>query len=290
MKLIHVTDIHLTADKTDIAGQNPYQNFQYCLQHIMQHNADADRMIITGDLAHKGQLDAYQQLSNSLAEFPIHTDLVIGNHDNRDLFYQVFPDAFQDQHGFVQGVTETVAGYFITLDSVSAGEYGSSQSHAGFYDKERFDWLHDVLNNVRQQHSKACLFMHHHPRDILVAACDAIGFQAQQQFRKLLIDYRDCIRYVFFGHCHMPLSGTIASIPFASLRGTNHQVVPDFSGHTKFKMAALNPAYNVVFFEQEDVIVHTVDYRFHGKCQEVGTSWQDWEKYGSDMPELSLVE
>lgn len=274
MKLIHVTDVHLTAGRKPIAGLHPYDNFSRCLKHIAQVNGDADRMVITGDLAHKGEPDAYQQLTELLDDFPIPTDLVIGNHDVRDNFFAAFPEAYKDDHGFVQGTLDTPAGRFVFMDT--AGE----RSHAGFYDDKRFDWLTEVLVTAASDRVKVCLFMHHHPRNVGVTPCDTLGLQSQDRMRALLTTYRDNIRYLFFGHCHMPLSGMVAGIPFASLRGTNHQVIPDFTGAKAFKMAALNPAYNVVFFDDEDVVVHTVDYSFAGDYREVGTGWEDWQKYG----------
>ena len=280
MKLIHVTDIHLTANKTNIAGLNPFQNFKQCLDHIVEHNADADRMIVTGDLAHKGHIDAYQQLDALLYEFPIATDLVIGNHDDRNNFFCVFPNAFRDENNYVQGIKNTKAGRFIYLDSVEGQEDEIRKSHAGFYDKQRFDWLEKALNDAQAEQIQTCLFMHHHPRDVFVTPCDAIGFQSQQGFRQLLKRYQDTVKYIFFGHCHLPISGTIAGIPFASLRGTNHQVIPDFGEDKNFKIAALSPSYNVVFFDQNDVVIHTIDYAFNGSYSEVGTTWKEWEVVG----------
>ena len=280
MKLIHLTDTHLTARKSSIAGLNPYENFRICLSHIMRNNRDADRIVITGDLAHKGHIDSYLQLKECLHQIPIPTDLVIGNHDNRENFYSVFPQAHQDENGFVQGVTETPAGLFVFLDTVHDGKYGSQKTHAGFFDQARFDWLTLQLEKAKSTDQKVCIFMHHHPRNVLVKPCDAIGFHQQQEFRKIVSQYRDQLRYIFFGHCHMTLSGTFSGVPFSSLRGTNHQVIPDFSQDEKFKMAALNPAYNVVFFEKDDVVIHSIDYAYEGEYEEIGTTWSEWVETG----------
>ena len=77
-------------------------------------------MVITGDLTHWGQLGAYHALHASLAELkPAHT-LILGNHDNRELFRSVFKDALTDENGFVQGVQDTEVGHFLFLNGTRA--------------------------------------------------------------------------------------------------------------------------------------------------------------------------
>ncbi len=280
MKLIHITDIHLTANNKNIIGLNPADNFKQCLEHIKKNHSDADRIVITGDLAHKGHIEAYANLSHYLDKISIPVDLVIGNHDNRENFFAIFPSAYKDENGYVQGYTDTDIGRFIYLDSVGGTLENPQLSHAGFYDKKRFQWLEQQLMIAKEKHLPTFLFMHHHPRDILVKPCDLIGLQEKQQFNQLLKKYNDIVKYIFFGHCHLSLSGITAGIPFSSLRGTNHQVLPDFSGNPKFKITPLSPAYNVVFFEESDVIIHTIDFTYTKQHKEVGTSWEEWDKYG----------
>ena len=48
MKLIHMSDIHLTAPGSTIGGRDPRYNFERALSHILLDHGDAELMVITG--------------------------------------------------------------------------------------------------------------------------------------------------------------------------------------------------------------------------------------------------
>lgn len=54
MKIIHISDIHLTVPGEEMGGLNPHARFARALAHVVENHADAARIIITGDLAHWG--------------------------------------------------------------------------------------------------------------------------------------------------------------------------------------------------------------------------------------------
>ena len=49
MKIIQITDIHLTTEGKSILGRDPNLNFQNVLNHINENQYDAEVIIITGD-------------------------------------------------------------------------------------------------------------------------------------------------------------------------------------------------------------------------------------------------
>lgn len=270
MKLIHITDIHLTREGGTVLGSSPGKNFSECLEHILVHHGDADLCVVTGDLTHWGEPEAYAYLRDILSGFPIETRLLIGNHDDRPAFRAAFPGAPCDVNGFVQWSEPTRAGRFIYLDTNEPG------THAGHYGPDRQDWLRGELE---ANGGEACyLFMHHHPSPIGIRAMDDIGQADAQDLRSILFDYQDRIGHIFFGHCHLPLSGTVCGIPFAALRGTNHHGWQDFTGSPFLKGADLTPAYNVVLLENADCVIHTIDFNYRGPIAEFGTQFEDWTR------------
>ncbi len=269
MKFLHITDTHLTVDDEVLFGTRPGERLAQCLAHAARHHHDAERCVITGDLTHWGEEGAYRELRRRLEGFPVAVRLLLGNHDKREPFRAVFPQVAMDAHGFVQSAEATSAGRFIYLDSTQP------LTHAGHYCELRQQWLRAQLEAT----SEPCyLFMHHHPASIGVYAFDLIGQTDSAALLAILRQYRDRIRHIFFGHCHLPLSGTIAGVPFASLRGTNHQSWQDFTGHPKLKAAKLAPAYNVVLIEHGNCIVHTIEYDYDGPIAEFGTAFEDWSR------------
>jgi 3',5'-cyclic AMP phosphodiesterase CpdA len=259
MKLIHVSDIHI--NPSPILGFDPIANFEACLAHIAEFHADADRIVVTGDLTHHGRAESYERLSDILDASPLQGDLrprlLIGNHDNRETFASVFADAARDENGYIQWFEDTGAGRFIYLDTAEPG------THAGHYGAERRAWLRSVLDKARRDEDEkpAWLFMHHNPTAVHVANADAIGLVQEPEFHALLRDYRDTIRHIFFGHCHFTLSGQVCGSPFSAPRSTNHVCWPDFSGIVeRMGYGAFSPNYNVCFLGDTGTVIHSVDF------------------------------
>lgn len=270
MKFIHITDTHLTVDDEVLFGTCPGERLSECLAHAARHHRDAERCVITGDLTHWGEEGAYRELQRRLDGFPLEVRLLLGNHDRREPFRAVFSHVPVDSGGFIQSVDVTGAGRFIYLDTTQP------LTHAGHYCAARQQWLRTQLEVAGDM--PCYLFMHHHPAPIGVHAFDVIGQTDSAALLAIFKAYRDRIRHIFFGHCHLPLSGTIAGIPFASLRGTNHQSWQDFTGHPKLKAAKLAPAYNVVLIDNDNCIVHTIEYTYGGPIVEFGTAFEDWSR------------
>ncbi len=260
MKLVHISDTHLNPNP--IMHSDPNAMFRLCLEHVAKRHADADRIVVTGDLAHLGLESSYRTLQDTIDASPFSGDqtprLVIGNHDDRDIFREVFATASVDKNGFVQWQEQTEVGPFVYLDTVQPG------THAGAFCETRQAWLREVLDDARRKSQRsAWLFMHHHPIDVHEAVSDSIGIAQQSQLHELLADYRDVIRHIFFGHCHFSLSGTVVGIPFSCPPSTNHPTWPDLSGNTStIGYGANDPSYNVCLIDEHshDIVVHTMDF------------------------------
>ena len=107
MKIIQVTDIHFVAQGERLHGLDPYKRLAACINDINTHHSDADLCILTGDLTHQGNIEAYQSLRDCLDTLSIPCHYMIGNHDNRENFIEVFPYAARDKNGFIQSVIDT---------------------------------------------------------------------------------------------------------------------------------------------------------------------------------------
>ncbi|WP_422370629.1 metallophosphoesterase [Hoeflea sp.] len=264
MKLVHISDIHLNPHP--ILGLDPIANFRSCLAYVEQHDTDAGKIVITGDLTHFGTRESYRELEDILAESKLQGQLaprlLIGNHDDREMFASVFGESPRDENGFVQWTEDTPAGLFVYLDTVDQGRHG------GRYCEERMEWLGRVLDGVREKGRRAYLFMHHNPVRVHVANADIIGIINEREFQAFLHSYNDVIAHMFFGHCHYTLSGAFRGIPYSAPRSTNHACWPDFSGQiNRMGHGDLSPNYNVCFLNEDSTVVHTIDFLDAGKVQ-----------------------
>lgn len=269
MKLIHMSDIHLTTPGATIGGRDPRRNFELALAHILRDHHDAELMVITGDLSDWGDRDDYQWLKTSLDAFPIPVRLCIGNHDDRGAFLSVFAD-LAGEDGFVQGVHDTPVARCLFLDTNHA------QTHAGRYCDDRLRWLAARLG---EHDGPFLLFMHHNPMPTHLLPLDQIRLLDDAAFRRLIARHRDRIRHVFFGHCHLPLAGSVAGVPVSSLRGTNHASYPLFSETRMLSASDLPESYGVVFFGEDYVTVHMVEFGYTGPIRVEGSpEYQAWNR------------
>jgi 3',5'-cyclic AMP phosphodiesterase CpdA len=264
MKLIHISDIHLHTQP--VLDLDPVDNFEKCLAHVERFHADADRIVITGDLTHRGLTESYVHLRDRMEASPLKGEraprLIMGNHDDRENFLSIFSDSPRDANGHVQWTEETPVGLFIYMDTAERG------TDCGVYGPERRAWLDAALTSAAKSGQGAYLFMHHNPLTVHVANADMIGFVEEQAVQDVLLRHRDTVRHIFFGHCHYTLSGTVHGVPFSAPRSTNHACWPDFSGiATRMGYGALQPNYNVCFIKPHGTVIHSIDFLDEGKVK-----------------------
>ncbi len=250
MKFIHFTDTHLVEPSAELHGLNPAVRFKSCIDSIIKQHADADCSVVTGDIADGADESAYVLFAEQLRRLTFPCHLIIGNHDNRELFVHHFPHVPVDDSGFVQYAVETPEGIFLMLDTIDQGSPG------GVYCETRQAWLCDMLTSYADQ--PVYLFMHHPPFDIHLPCIDRIGLAEKQAFSDIVGQHK-IVRHLFFGHAHRPISGSWQGISFSSLRGTNHQVNLDFNDE-KISFVDEPPEYSVVFLTDETVVVHSHSY------------------------------
>jgi 3',5'-cyclic AMP phosphodiesterase CpdA len=272
MKLIQLTDPHLCSPGNKIYGLDPLARLNAAIDSINQSHADADLCVITGDLAHTAEPEAYRALAGCLKRLLVPCHLIMGNHDDRAGLLGQFPGLAVDSNGFIQSRLQTSAGGFYLLDSVHGG------AHEGAYCKARRDWLQRELDAFPHQH--AFLFMHHPPFKVGIEAMDHIGIRDEDALALgELLDGYDNIRHLFFGHLHRPLSGTWRGISFSTLRATNHQVWLDFRSGDIIAGSHEPPAYSVVLIGSDQLVVHTHDFLDSSPKFDLGSwKWDEWNK------------
>ena len=244
MKFIHITDLHLTAPGEKLWGLDPHARVAAAFADIAAHHADAERIIITGDLAESGQASAYRALQVMLSRLPMPANLMLGNHDEREAYFSVFGGP-KDTAGFAQHSLETQAGRFLFLDTLKG-----PPSSAGLYCQARRDWLSAEL----AKGGPCWLFLHHPPFKIGHPLMDLIPLEDGEGFHDLLKGHD--IRHMFFGHAHRMLSGQWRGIPFSALPSLNHQL-PLVGGSVATVYSDEPPLYSVVMIEDDRTLVHS---------------------------------
>lgn len=254
MKFIHITDTHYGHADQAILGRSPRFAMQTAIQDINEKHADADFVIITGDLTHYGEDAAYACFKDDLSELKLPCHLMIGNHDVRETALKHFPNMPTDDNGFVQQVITTPTGAFILLDTVQAG------THEGFFCQKRQDWLKKQLQTHKDK--PVYLFTHHAPFKIGMPVIDAIGLNPDDtQALTAIVSEYDNVKHLFLGHYHLAIAGRWQDISFTTLRGMNHQTLLDLDQtadkcYTNFQQ----PQYCIALLDDDNVIVHYNDF------------------------------
>ena len=251
MKLIQLTDLHIVPNGEHLWGLDPSERLRAAVDDINSNHGDAEHCIVTGDLANKGQIGAYEELQQALAPLNLPVHLLLGNHDDRDEFCHIFPEAHRDDHGFVQGMVETGSGVLLFLDTHEPGVAWGS------YCEKRLAWLQNQLE--QQRDLPIYLFMHHPPFEIGIPSLDVMTMRDGAAFGELLSGHPN-VRHLFFGHVHRPVAGSWRGIPVSSFRGTNHQVPLDFKTINHVPKNHDAPAYAIILIEANQTIVHFHDF------------------------------
>jgi len=248
MRIIQLSDLHIRGDEYNLFGLNPLYRFKKAIESINKNYPEAEFIVITGDLAHKSNLNAYKQIKKIISQSKIKVYLLIGNHDNRDDFYSVFNDVPKNG-GFVNYSIEKNGFAFIFLDTKIPN------THAGDLCEKRYEWLE---NELKKHSSKNCfVFMHHHPVKIGIDVIDDINFRSNERFLNLLKKYG--VKHIFFGHIHRNVFGITDGIGYFGIRSTNHQLALVNSGR-EFLSIDEKPNFAVIDINKNSVNINLHEY------------------------------
>lgn len=253
-KFLVMTDIHLTLPPETIIGLDPVARFSQALQHAARHHPDAERLILTGDLTHHGQPEAFAMLRTMISQLPWPVSLMLGNHDLRAPFLAIFPEAPRDENGFVQQIIDLPDLRLICLDTL---DEEPEIEHAGLICPARLEWLKRALDEAPEH--GAMVLMHHPPVDTGFDGMDEIGLSNQTEVRALLESHPK-LRHVMAGHIHRSIWASMAGVPVTILKSTCHQM-PMALGDPDCHSSVDEPgAYGIVLTSPRDIIVHSEDF------------------------------
>lgn len=252
LKFIHLTDTHVIGGDRLLYGANPARRLARAVDSIISDHADAAFVVVTGDMTHWGDADAYDAFAREIHRLPMPVHLMVGNHDDGVAFAATFPDAPRDPAGFVQFTFDTPHHKAICIDTKKQG------THAGAYCAERLSWLKQQLE---QSEEPVLLFMHHPPFPVGIKAMDNIMMQDADAFHAVIEPHKHRIQHLFFGHVHRAIFGNWRGVSFSCMRGLNHQVALDLNPETNNVPGDLaQPAYGVVLLSDDLVVAHMFEF------------------------------
>jgi Icc protein len=212
--LLHLSDTHLLGrhrrlyDTVDAA-----QHLQQLLDELEASEGRPEAIVVTGDLADRGEPEAYEQL-RAMVE-PVAARLgatviwVMGNHDNRAAFRAGLLSEFPSMSP-IDRVHDVNGLRVITLDSTVPGH------HHGEISSAQLDWLAEELSTPAPHGT--ILAMHHPPLPSVLDLAVSVELRDQSGLAEVL--FGSDVRSIIAGHLHYSSTGTFAGIPVSVASAT----------------------------------------------------------------------
>lgn len=244
LKLIWLTDLHLRMQDDPQALANEAR-LGSCIEHAYLHHPDAGLCVVTGDVVDTGKKDEYRRLKHFGLERWNELRALPGNHDCAPHLARSLIGTGQQWPGSM-----SISGFrLVFLDTSVAGR------DCGRVGSDVISWL-DA--ECRESAEPILLFMHHQPMQTYVPSTDTIGLEDASAFADLVARQSERIAHIFFGHCHMPISGSLAGVGFTGLPATALQQRPDFADEVFVIDSNAPPYYGVIFADEHTVVTHII--------------------------------
>jgi Icc protein len=225
VKLAQITDTHLLSDReATMRGVATWHSLRRVLACVADQQPDA--ILLTGDLAHEGDPDAYDLLYDLVSALNIPAYWLPGNHDR--------PEVARDRLNrapFVTADQVTLGGWnLILLDSTLAtATYGE-----GAISPDRLQRLRTQLDATDRP---TAIALHHHPIPMQIDWLDTIGVtnasdllaQLEPSAPSTPVEQakQSPVKLVLFGHTHLEFTGDRHGIQFYGTPSTCTQVLRD---------------------------------------------------------------
>lgn len=255
-KLLVFTDLQMTQAGERIGHLDPAKRFADGLAHALAHHPDAERIVIAGDLTHRGRAQEYARLRDLLRDCPLPVHPMLGNHDRRAAFAATFGGLTE---GFAQTAIDMGDARLILLDTL---DEDAAPADSGILCAARLAWLDRAL--AGSDGRRVIVFAHHPPFDTGFAAMDAIGLRNRDALLDRLRAHGKVVQ-IISGHIHRTISGSAGGIPAAIFKSPCHQA-PMMTDAMDAAASVDEPgAYGLLFLMPGGVVVHSEDFGIPGR-------------------------
>lgn len=214
--IAHVSDTHLLAGgRLQYGVVDTVGHLELALERLGRIHPAPQALVFTGDLADRGEPDAYRQLRDLVepvaASMGAQVVWCMGNHDDRDAYARGLFEAESATPDVLDRVYD-VDGLRIVAIDTSVPAY-----HHGEIDDAQYDWLASVLATPAPHGT--ILAMHHPPIAVPMLPAAAIIELADQDRLAETLRGTD-VRMILGGHFHYSSYGTFAGIPVSVASAT----------------------------------------------------------------------
>ena len=221
MLLAQISDLHvmpkgeLAMGRVDTAGM-----LRDAIAHLNRLDPQPDAVLITGDLADKGQRTAYAHLREILADLRTPFYVIPGNHDKVAEFRLAFADQpyLPATGDFINYSIETLPLRLVAVDSVVPGRT------RGTICDERLAWLDRTL--AQRPDAPTLVMLHHAPYVTGLQHMDEVGMERGDALEAVIARHPQVER-VLCGHVHRSTQIRFGGTLLSTCPSTAHQAALD---------------------------------------------------------------
>jgi len=198
VKIAQITDTHLFPDRDTVKrGVATWHSLRAIVDRVRDEQPDA--IVLSGDLAHDGDPDAYDLLYELIAPLGVPVYWIPGNHDRLDIARSRL-----DRAPFERADRVAIGGWnLLLLDSTFPdAQYGEGKLSG------RTLALLDILLDPRSNGDRpVAIALHHHPLPMGIDWLDTIAVTNAADLTTRL-DRAAHVKLVMFGHTHLEFAGS----------------------------------------------------------------------------------
>lgn len=216
--LIQITDTHILPPGELLYGEvDTARHLKETVQTINRMRPLPDVVMITGDLAERGDTAGYLHFMELIKPLKMPAFVLAGNHDNPKLMSEVFASTsyFPVSDGTFQYAIEDFPFRILALNS-----QGDDTELPELGD-DRMAWLERQLGQSRKP---TLIAIHHPPMLTGIELIDMGGSDWYRGLKSVLAEH-DHVKLVICGHCHTDLCGRSGRVPVYMAAANAHQLV-----------------------------------------------------------------
>lgn len=229
LRLAQITDTHLGhSEGGRLLGLDTDFSLQKVIELVRSRHPRIDLVLGTGDIADRGSEEAYRRVKNYFGQLESPVLWSPGNHDDPGAMAAVLGEA-----GELPRAAQSERWLVVALNSHVPGEVG------GCLGAEELAELESHLEYAQSASLHCLLCLHHQPAPVGSAWIDRQMVRDHGAFWELL-ERRDCVRGVLWGHVHQQFEARRGGVMLMSSPSSCVQFAP---GSDDFKVHDASPGY-----------------------------------------------
>ena len=269
MRIVQITDTHVSAEPGATGALiDANEALERAVDVLNGLEPQPDVVLITGDLADRGEPEDYVILAEILDKLVAPTYLIPGNHDDARVLVEQMPTLdYLPRSGHCSYTVEHFPVRLVALDTTDP------ERHDGVFPEDRARWLDETLSADQRP---TLLFMHHPPFDTGIFFMDAIDLKGRDRFRHLIAQHPHVTR-IICGHVHRAIQANWGPTSLSICPSTAHQVGLVLSESIPPTITTEPPSYQMHLWNGSSFVTHTNPFVWDGPAIKLGEGIKDWD-------------